>query len=184
MAYELLETCLGVPGISISNCASWVQAWGSVGAILVSVGIVQWQHVRTERSARKANEERAIQRALALHHLIDGAADAAALDGAPSEVDRLAAVEAFRDRVVSVNATDFDDDVLITAMNRSAAALSTLHGRLKHYYDEIRRLHKGHFSTSYAGQEPSGSDEIKVLREEAQRIRQWIDNRKRQAMAP
>lgn len=34
MAYEILETCMLVPGISDSECSGWVQAWGSIGAIL------------------------------------------------------------------------------------------------------------------------------------------------------
>jgi len=43
MAYELFETCVLVPGFSRSECASWVQAWGSIFAILAAVGIALHQ---------------------------------------------------------------------------------------------------------------------------------------------
>lgn len=39
MAYEVLDTCLLVPGITASACAGWVQAWGSIGAILAAIWI-------------------------------------------------------------------------------------------------------------------------------------------------
>lgn len=44
MAYELLSTCVGVPGFARSECAAWVQAWGSIGAILAAIWVVHRQH--------------------------------------------------------------------------------------------------------------------------------------------
>lgn len=43
MAYEIFETCMLVPGFSRGECASWVQAWGSVLAILFAPLLVIWQ---------------------------------------------------------------------------------------------------------------------------------------------
>src|SRR6476469_1237636 len=37
MAYDVWQTCVFVPGLSRGECASWVQAWGSIGAVLVAV---------------------------------------------------------------------------------------------------------------------------------------------------
>ncbi|MBK6007626.1 hypothetical protein JJB11_16120 [Ramlibacter ginsenosidimutans] len=33
MAYDIFQSCMLVPGLSRSECASWVQAWGSLIAI-------------------------------------------------------------------------------------------------------------------------------------------------------
>jgi hypothetical protein len=39
MAYEILDTCMLVPGISAANCAGWVQAWGSLIAVAIAIWI-------------------------------------------------------------------------------------------------------------------------------------------------
>jgi hypothetical protein len=39
MAYEILETCMLVPGVSAANCAGWVQAWGSLIAVAIAIWI-------------------------------------------------------------------------------------------------------------------------------------------------
>lgn len=43
MIYDIWSTCMLVPGFSRSECASWVQAWGSVLAILAAPAIAMWQ---------------------------------------------------------------------------------------------------------------------------------------------
>lgn len=45
MAYQIFESCVLVPGFSRTECASWVQAWGSIFAILAAVGIA-WHQAR------------------------------------------------------------------------------------------------------------------------------------------
>lgn len=37
------ESCMLVRGLSPSECASWVQAWGSIAAILIAVAVAWWQ---------------------------------------------------------------------------------------------------------------------------------------------
>lgn len=44
MAYNVWETCVLFPGFSRSECASWVQAWGSIGAIAMTAWAVNWAH--------------------------------------------------------------------------------------------------------------------------------------------
>lgn len=55
---DVWQTCFFVPGFTRSECASWVQAWGSVLAILAAIGIAAWQrhqdHVREDWRARDA----------------------------------------------------------------------------------------------------------------------------------
>lgn len=55
MAYEVLNTCLFVPGLSKSECASWVQAWGSIGAIVLA-GFLAWWQWRRVVQHEKAKE--------------------------------------------------------------------------------------------------------------------------------
>jgi hypothetical protein len=49
MTYNVLETCMLFPGVNASDCASWVQAWGSIGAILVAVWVAHSQDRRSRR---------------------------------------------------------------------------------------------------------------------------------------
>ena len=52
------ESCMSVRGLDPSECASWVQAWGTVFAILVSVLIaVGVQHLEARRANRSKIEE-------------------------------------------------------------------------------------------------------------------------------
>lgn len=59
MAYDVWQTCMLVPGISERDCASWVQAWGSIAAILAAVGIAWWQHHKERRQSAGAAKVRA-----------------------------------------------------------------------------------------------------------------------------
>jgi hypothetical protein len=54
MTYEVINTCLLVPGIAVSACASWVQAWGSIGAICAAV----WIGNRQLQTSRRVEAER------------------------------------------------------------------------------------------------------------------------------
>lgn len=43
--YSVWQSCLLVPGISRAECASWVQAWGSIAALAIAIGL----QVRTSK---------------------------------------------------------------------------------------------------------------------------------------
>ena len=56
MAYSVLESCMLFPGLTSGECASWVQSWGSIGAILASVWAVNRAHrLQAEQRAREAH---------------------------------------------------------------------------------------------------------------------------------
>lgn len=55
MPYIILDSCMLVPGLSSSECASWVQAWGSIGAIAGAMFAVHWSHrLQARQKARDA----------------------------------------------------------------------------------------------------------------------------------
>lgn len=54
MIYEVMDTCLLVPGIPISACASWMQAWGSIAAIFAAM----WIGNRQLQTSRRLEVER------------------------------------------------------------------------------------------------------------------------------
>ncbi|RSZ35114.1 MULTISPECIES: hypothetical protein [unclassified Variovorax] len=63
MAYEIGQTCMLINiGLSRSECASWVQAWGAITALAVAGGIAVAQIRATRKHA--AEVERDKQRAL------------------------------------------------------------------------------------------------------------------------
>ncbi len=39
MDYNVWQTCLLVPNVSASNCAGWVQAWGSLIGLLIAIAV-------------------------------------------------------------------------------------------------------------------------------------------------
>lgn len=43
------------PGLSRTECASWVQAWGSIFAICAAIGIAWWQRSEERRHIREMN---------------------------------------------------------------------------------------------------------------------------------
>lgn len=45
------DTCFFVPGFNRSECAAWVQAWGSIGAVLVAIFLPPWIERRRARVA-------------------------------------------------------------------------------------------------------------------------------------
>ena len=56
MAYEILNTCLLIPGISEGDCARWVQAWGSI----IAIGFAAWVAGKEDR--RRHREASALAR--------------------------------------------------------------------------------------------------------------------------
>jgi hypothetical protein len=54
---NLLDTCMLVPGVSANNCAGWVQAWGSVLALVVAIGFPIWYGWHTRRNTRRGHFE-------------------------------------------------------------------------------------------------------------------------------
>lgn len=71
------ETCMLVRGLTPSECASWVQAWGSIFAIIAAVLVVLLGH-RLQQCAKKREEEAAYTLRLEYaYQLIDGAAKVA-----------------------------------------------------------------------------------------------------------
>ncbi len=58
MAYEVICRVIAA-GAQPAECAAWVQAWGSVGAILVAVVVAWWQFHATLLVARRARREKA-----------------------------------------------------------------------------------------------------------------------------
>ena len=58
------ESCMLVRGLTPSDCASWVQAWGAVIAILASTAIailIQRHAARRENAAKLADESRLLR---------------------------------------------------------------------------------------------------------------------------
>lgn len=72
MPYVISETCLLVPaGLTSSECASWIQAWGTIAAIGVAIWISHWQ----DRRARRERREIAIRRSRTLAATLSAAAE-------------------------------------------------------------------------------------------------------------
>lgn len=58
MSYAVLETCIFLPlDLTRSECASWVQAWGSILAIIIAVGIAIVQARRQQQNTLHAIRE-------------------------------------------------------------------------------------------------------------------------------
>jgi len=74
MNYEILQTCMFIPGFSRSECASWVQAVGSIAAILFAWLITRRQ-IKAQASLAEEAEGRAVKRSYdAIRAVVDGAA--------------------------------------------------------------------------------------------------------------
>lgn len=57
------ESCIGVRGLNPSECASWVQAWGTIIAIAAAVAVALWQRQVAMTEAK--NRSRAAARVAA-----------------------------------------------------------------------------------------------------------------------
>lgn len=53
MDYKIFETCVFFPGVSPVECASWVQAWGTILAVCAAIFIAWWQRSEERRHARE-----------------------------------------------------------------------------------------------------------------------------------
>lgn len=51
---DVWQTCFLVPGLTRGECAGWVQAWGSIAAILVAVAVGRHQSRRSSELAQQA----------------------------------------------------------------------------------------------------------------------------------
>lgn len=71
--YDLWQTCVLVPGLSASACASWVQAWGSIGALAIAVGLQVRASIERVREQNRAKFD-AINSAIVLSASISNAA--------------------------------------------------------------------------------------------------------------
>jgi hypothetical protein len=56
MTYNVWDTCMLVPGFSRAECANWVQAIVSVGAVVVT-GILFWIQLRATRRSLELAEK-------------------------------------------------------------------------------------------------------------------------------
>ena len=54
---QISETCFLVQGLTVSDCASWVQAWGTVLAILGAFGVAAYQARSQHQSALRVFTE-------------------------------------------------------------------------------------------------------------------------------
>jgi hypothetical protein len=63
MTYEVAQTCILVNiGLTRGECASWVQAWGSIAALAVAgfIAVLQIRAARTHAAAVERNKQRAL----------------------------------------------------------------------------------------------------------------------------
>jgi hypothetical protein len=54
---NILDTCMLVPGVSANNCAGWVQAWGSILALVIAISFPIWFGWKTRKDARRGHFE-------------------------------------------------------------------------------------------------------------------------------
>lgn len=69
MAYEIWQSCVLIPGFSRGECASWVQAWGSIGAILATGFAAAWPYRRALADQERRRVEDAQQRSRTIARL-------------------------------------------------------------------------------------------------------------------
>lgn len=90
MAYKIAESCMLFDfGLEIGECASWVQAWGSICAILAAGAIARYQI----KAAHKAEQQRAGARVQAVIAIAEAFSDllastAGAFDRPPEMVGK------------------------------------------------------------------------------------------------
>lgn len=58
MPHDVWQTCFFVPGLTRSECASWVQAWGSIGAVLVAIWVANRRAVQQRSDRLQQNADR------------------------------------------------------------------------------------------------------------------------------
>lgn len=135
MAYEVLETCMLVPGFNRSECASWVQAWGSILAILAAVLGVHLAHrLQLKQRAREEIEHR-IRGVEILFQLLGGVKAATAklhelaMLGNVSPYDRsmaIAELAVLEDALLRIDMAALDEFILIESWSMGTATVKQL----------------------------------------------------------
>jgi hypothetical protein len=59
---RLASTCFFFPGVASDDCADWVQAFGSIAAIIAGAAALRWQVARQAALARQDAEDEAVRR--------------------------------------------------------------------------------------------------------------------------
>ena len=102
-------------GVAQSECAAWVQAWGSIAAILVAVGVAWWQFYSSRLMARRARREKALVMIEAIGAFLSIYADELrSIDGALDNVDSQA---------VATFLTKIKPETLFLSVERSIHAI-------------------------------------------------------------
>lgn len=66
------DSCVFFWSLAPSECASWVQAWGTMAALAVSIGVWWWQSERARWDRVQAEIDRLTERAAPALGLLDG----------------------------------------------------------------------------------------------------------------
>jgi type II secretory pathway component PulF len=67
---SVFDTCLLVPGFTRSECASWVQAWGSIAAIVGAFAIAYFQARQQQFAERRRHRAQLRERFMAAAEVI------------------------------------------------------------------------------------------------------------------
>jgi hypothetical protein len=71
----MTDSCVYFWALKASDCAAWVQAWGSIAALAVSIGVWWWQASRSRDDRVQAEVERLGERVAPALGLLDGMLD-------------------------------------------------------------------------------------------------------------
>ncbi|KQP36096.1 hypothetical protein [Pseudorhodoferax sp. Leaf274] len=70
MAYEILQTCFLVPNVSVSNCSGWVQAWGTLAALIATFFVVRYQGQQARIQADSQRRAVKIEKFMTVHGVL------------------------------------------------------------------------------------------------------------------
>jgi hypothetical protein len=143
MEYEVWQSCLLVPGLSRSECASRVQAWGSIAAIVAAVWVAHRATKTSQELAKDQAEQmhRTYERARVERHLEQIGPVLELFDGAIAELEhvRLFAMTADLREEWAVDPAKLDqlklvqkalDEIQVHSMPTAATAGCLLNGRV------------------------------------------------------
>lgn len=68
----MTDSCAFFWALKASDCAAWVQAWGTIAALAVSIGVWWWQSERARWDRVQAEIDRLTERAAPALGLLDG----------------------------------------------------------------------------------------------------------------